>query len=94
MTSLKVIKDGAQVFDSYGKKCNSKFLLHYGFTIESNREVRGLLPPVAFLVVGSLLFVVIHSAPPPWWSVHAAHCDIARILIMCRVTASVKTSSN
>eukprot|EP00501_MAST-03F_sp_TOSAG23-6_P000022 GSMAST32.ASY1.ANO1.22.1 assembled CDS len=24
--------------DSYGKKCNSKFLLHYGFTIESNRE--------------------------------------------------------
>ena len=40
MTSLKTIRDGAQVFDSYGKKCNSKFLLHYGFTIESNREVR------------------------------------------------------
>ena len=32
----------AQGFDSYGKKCNSKFLLHYGFTIiENNREADG-----------------------------------------------------
>ena len=30
-----------QVMDSYGKKCNSKFLLHYGFAIESNREADG-----------------------------------------------------
>jgi histone-lysine N-methyltransferase SETD3 len=42
MTSLKVISGNAQVFDSYGKKCNSKFLLHYGFTIESNREADGI----------------------------------------------------
>eukprot|EP01029_Cantina_marsupialis_P013855 TRINITY_DN3075_c0_g2_i1.p1 TRINITY_DN3075_c0_g2~~TRINITY_DN3075_c0_g2_i1.p1 ORF type:complete len:221 (-),score=62.43 TRINITY_DN3075_c0_g2_i1:103-765(-) len=27
--------------DSYGRKCNSKFLLHYGFTVESNFEVDG-----------------------------------------------------
>ena len=40
MTSLKTIRNGAQVFDSNGKKCNSKFLLHYGFNIESNRGVR------------------------------------------------------
>jgi len=27
--------------DSYGKKCNSKFLMHYGFAIENNREEDG-----------------------------------------------------
>lgn len=41
ITSLTKIPKGAQVFDSYGKKCNSKFLLHYGFTIENNREADG-----------------------------------------------------
>eukprot|EP00940_MAST-03C_sp_MAST-3C-sp2_P001998 g1998.t1 len=41
MTSLKTIGRGLQVMDSYGKKCNSKFLLHYGFTIECNREADG-----------------------------------------------------
>eukprot|EP00501_MAST-03F_sp_TOSAG23-6_P001880 GSMAST32.ASY1.ANO1.1958.1 assembled CDS len=34
MTSLKILSEHNQVMDSYGKKCNSKFLLHYGFTIE------------------------------------------------------------
>jgi histone-lysine N-methyltransferase SETD3 len=24
------------VFDSYGKKCNSRFLLNYGFIVEEN----------------------------------------------------------
>lgn len=28
--------------DSYGKKCNSKFLLHYGFAVELNREANGV----------------------------------------------------
>ena len=41
MTSLSPIKLGQQVMDSYGKKCNSKFLLHYGFAIETNREEDG-----------------------------------------------------
>lgn len=41
MTSLAPIKVGQQVMDSYGKKCNSKFLLHYGFAIETNREEDG-----------------------------------------------------
>ena len=41
MTSLKTLYRSAQVMDSYGKKCNSKFLLHYGFTIECNREADG-----------------------------------------------------
>ena len=41
ITSLKTLVSGQQVMDSYGKKCNSKFLLHYGFAIESNREEDG-----------------------------------------------------
>ena len=41
MTSLAPIAIGQQVMDSYGKKCNSKFLLHYGFAIETNREEDG-----------------------------------------------------
>lgn len=36
------IPAGCEVFDSYGKKCNSRFLLNYGFTIENNdtNEIR------------------------------------------------------
>ena len=41
MTSLRDLGMGQQVMDSYGKKCNSKFLMHYGFTIENNREADG-----------------------------------------------------
>lgn len=32
--SLKEIPIGNQIFDSYGQKCNSRFLLNYGFTLE------------------------------------------------------------
>ena len=41
MTSLKPLTAGQQIMDSYGKKCNSKFLMHYGFAIEKNREEDG-----------------------------------------------------
>ena len=36
--SLKDIKEGQQIFDSYGKKCNSRYLLNYGFVMENNPE--------------------------------------------------------
>merc|ERR1712048_1308578 len=29
--ALEDIKRGEQIFDSYGKKCNTRFLLNYGF---------------------------------------------------------------
>ena len=32
------IKKGEEVFDSYGIKCNSRFLLNYGFTVENNED--------------------------------------------------------
>lgn len=40
--ALENIPAGCEVFDSYGKKCNSRFLLNYGFTIENNdtNEIR------------------------------------------------------
>lgn len=44
ISTLRDIACGAQVMDSYGKKCNSKFLLHYGFAVENNREADGKCP--------------------------------------------------
>lgn len=32
------LPEGREVFYSYGRKCNSRFLLNYGFTIENNEE--------------------------------------------------------
>lgn len=35
---------GAEVFDSYGQKCNHRFLLNYGFSVENNVEADGYCP--------------------------------------------------
>ena len=34
--SMENIKKGEQIYDSYGKKCNSRFFLHYGFIVLEN----------------------------------------------------------
>lgn len=34
--SLENIKKGEQIYDSYGKKCNSRFFLNYGFIVLDN----------------------------------------------------------
>lgn len=44
ITTLHRIEGGAQVYDSYGQKCNHRFLLNYGFAIESNQEANGFCP--------------------------------------------------
>lgn len=36
VTTLRSILPGEEVYDSYGKKCNSRYLLNYGFTVENN----------------------------------------------------------
>lgn len=41
ISSICNLRAGQQVMDSYGKKCNSKFFLHYGFAVECNREEDG-----------------------------------------------------
>ena len=42
--ALQKIEVGAQVFDSYGRKCNHRFLLNYGFSVENNIEYDGSCP--------------------------------------------------
>lgn len=44
ITTLQTIKAGAQVYDSYGQKCNHRFLLNYGFSVENNIEADGFCP--------------------------------------------------
>lgn len=41
ITSLAQLRAGQQVYDSYGKKCNSRFLINYGFAVENNRDPDG-----------------------------------------------------
>jgi histone-lysine N-methyltransferase SETD3 len=36
--ALEDIEENQEVFDSYGKKCNSRFLLNYGFVCENNES--------------------------------------------------------
>jgi histone-lysine N-methyltransferase SETD3 len=31
---------GSEVFDSYGRKCNSRYLLNYGFVVPDNPETQ------------------------------------------------------
>jgi histone-lysine N-methyltransferase SETD3 len=38
ITSLKTLNRGEQVFDSYGRKCNSRFFVNYGFSLENNAD--------------------------------------------------------
>jgi hypothetical protein len=44
ITSIQHIPVAAQVYDSYGQKCNHRFLLNYGFAVENNREVDDFCP--------------------------------------------------
>jgi len=36
ITTLNVIDKGCEVFNSYGRKCNSQYFVHYGFVPEEN----------------------------------------------------------
>lgn len=38
ITSLKTIQRGEQIFDSYGRKCNSRFFVNYGFALDENED--------------------------------------------------------
>ena len=43
LTTTEAIAAGDELFDSYGAKCNSRYLLNYGFTTENNRGKASLL---------------------------------------------------
>lgn len=38
ITSLTRLEAGVQIYDSYGRKCNHRFLLNYGFALADNVE--------------------------------------------------------
>jgi hypothetical protein len=52
ITTLKEIGAGEQVYDSYGQKCNHRFLLNYGFCVERNVEIDGFCPNEVSLELG------------------------------------------
>jgi len=43
ITALKKIPADMEVFDSYGRKCNSRFFVNYGFSLEKNADNEALL---------------------------------------------------
>ena len=44
VSSLMPLGSGKEIFDSYGQKCNHRFLLNYGFSVENNIEADGYCP--------------------------------------------------
>ncbi|KAL7532249.1 hypothetical protein ACHAWF_004065 [Thalassiosira exigua] len=52
ITTLQGIRAGSEVYDSYGQKCNHRFLLNYGFCVERNVEADGFCPNEVPLEVG------------------------------------------
>jgi histone-lysine N-methyltransferase SETD3 len=38
ITSMKQLHQGDQVYDSYGRKCNHRFFVNYGFALEDNED--------------------------------------------------------
>jgi len=65
ITSLEPIGAGCQVYDSYGQKCNHRFLLNYGFAIENNREADGFCPNEVFEAQGEALRALSSAHQPP-----------------------------
>jgi len=43
ITALKNLSQGAQIYDSYGRKCNSRFFVNYGFSLEENPDNQAVL---------------------------------------------------
>lgn len=43
ITTLKACQRGDEVFDSYGRKCNSRFFINYGFTLDNNEDNEAVL---------------------------------------------------
>jgi len=43
ITTTKRILKGAQIYDSYGRKCNSRFFVNYGFSLEQNEDNQAVI---------------------------------------------------
>ena len=40
---MQVIGENCEIFDSYGRKCNSRFFVNYGFSLELNLDNEALM---------------------------------------------------
>ena len=81
ITSLMHIGPGAQVYDSYGQKCNHRFLLNYGFAIENNREADGFCPnevPFKFALDPS---DGLYDVKVPLWKADGHHTKLVRVCV-------------
>eukprot|EP01083_Nonionella_stella_P066824 176305_1 len=43
ITALQNIPENSEIFDSYGRKCNSRFFVNYGFSLEFNLDNEALM---------------------------------------------------
>jgi len=43
ISAMQNFSPGDQIFDSYGRKCNSRFFVNYGFALENNPDNEGLI---------------------------------------------------
>jgi len=81
ITSIQHIAIGAQVYDSYGQKCNHRFLLNYGFSIENNREVDGFCPnevPFRFALDPADM---IYEQKMKFWTMDGMRTKIIRVCV-------------
>jgi len=68
ITTLQTIPSGAQVYDSYGQKCNHRFLLNYGFAVEDNRELDGFCPNEVPIELGVVPDDPLYDAKYEFWT--------------------------
>jgi len=68
ITTLQSIPAGAQVYDSYGQKCNHRFLLNYGFAVEDNREIDGFCPNEVSLELGLIPTDPLYDEKNEFWT--------------------------
>mmetsp|Transcript_33278 Transcript_33278/g.33896 ORF Transcript_33278/g.33896 Transcript_33278/m.33896 type:complete len:390 (-) Transcript_33278:96-1265(-) len=66
--SLQPISPGSQVYDSYGQKCNHRFLLNYGFSVENNTEPDGYCPNEAPILLQLLRDDPLYDRKCAFWS--------------------------
>lgn len=73
ITSLQGIPKGAEVLDSYGQKCNHRFLLNYGFAVENNREIDGFCP--------NEVPITLHCSRPSEFWLRSDPCPTKRVRV-------------
>ena len=61
MMTLKGIKPRAQLMDSYGRKSNRKYLLHYGFVMDDNIISRQIKPSSIFFTATVPLWDIVSN---------------------------------